>query len=123
MIEYAIEQAKKLPIEKDRQRLYAVLTDKKGNILAEASNDYDKSHPFQAKYAKMLGMEEKIYKHAEIATLIKIVTVYKKKHLIEKAHTLYVARVGKTQQVMNACPCPICQKALNDFNIENIVHT
>ncbi len=50
MLEYALENVK----EHDsggRVNVYAVLTDKRGRILAENGNLYNKSHPAAQKYA------------------------------------------------------------------------
>ena len=104
-------------ISNGKQRIYAVITDKRGKILAHAGNDYIKSHPTQGKLAKSVDLEECIYLHAEIAALIKI------KKPIPKHSKIYISRVGFDGKAILAAPCPICQHALMLAGISEIYHT
>ena len=64
---------------------------KKNKVIATATNHDCKSHPLQAKWAKRVGLAEKIYLHAEIASLIKA---------REDADKIVVVRIGGHNQEM-----------------------
>lgn len=109
MLDYAIEKARDLDPDENDVRVYAVITNKRGKILSEGPNSYTKSHPIQAKYAKQVGNEKAIYLHAEVNALVRCRS--------NDAHKMYVARVGKTGDPLPACPCEICQVAIETSGI------
>lgn len=120
-IQYAIERARQIPVSKTAsgktiQRIFAVCLDKKGRILSESSNRYDKSHPYQYECACHAGNDEAINLHAEIAAII----ACKNK---TKIHKLVIARVGNTGRELLAKPCPICQIAIRQANIKLVEYT
>lgn len=100
-----------------KQKIYAIITDKRGKILSHAGNDYIKSHPTQGKLAKSVDLDECIYLHAEIAALIKV------KKPLPKHSKIYISRVGSNGKAILAAPCPICQHALMLAGISEIYHT
>ena len=100
-----------------RQRLYAVATDHKGNIIAEAGNSYVISHPLQYKYALRAGHPEACFLHAEIHLLAKLAKSRK------ACNTVYIARAKRDGSEGLAKPCPICSMALEAAGIVNIVYT
>jgi len=100
----------------DFQYITALIKDKKGNILSIGRNNYVKTHPYQAKCAKEVGMPEKIYLHAEIDAIIKC-------NDISKAHSIHIYRRGKSSKYLYAKPCPVCQQALSRTSIKIIKHT
>lgn len=109
-LDLAVETAKSSP---SRRRIGAVLL-KKSKVVATAVNLEKKSHPLQAKFAKRVGLCEKIYLHAEVSALIKA---------REDADTIVVARVDKQGKLRNSKPCPICSFALEQAGITNIYYT
>lgn len=109
-LQLAIETAKMSP---SRRKIGAVLL-KKSKVIATAVNLEKKSHPFQAKLAKRVGLCEKIYLHAEVSALIKA---------REDADTIIVARIDKQGKLRNSKPCPICSFALEQQGIQNIYYT
>jgi len=109
MLDYAIEKAREINPDENHVRVYAVITDKRGRIIAEGKNNYVKSHPLQAYYAKMVDNENAIYLHAEIQAMVKCDS--------NNAHKMYVARVSRQGHPMPARPCKICQTAIEDLNI------
>lgn len=120
-IQYAIERAREIPVSKTPsgktiQRFFALCLDKKGRILSESSNRYDKSHPYQYECACHAGNEDAINLHAEIAAII----ACKDKTKIDK---LVIARVGNTGNPLLAKPCPICQIAIRKVNIKSVMYT
>ena len=112
MLDYAIEKAKQLPKERGKQRVYAVVVDRKGRIVSESPNSYEKSHPKQKHYAVKAGCsEQKMFLHAEMRAIIQAKG---------KGHKLYVARVGYADVSLPAFPCPICQLAIKDSGIKSV---
>lgn len=104
MIDYAIEKARGLKRPQGQARVFCVITDKKGRVLAESENSYTKTHPTQKNYATKVGTPYKEYLHAEIAAIIRAKG---------KGVHLYVARVDASGAPVTAKPCPICQHAID----------
>lgn len=99
------------------QEVTAIIFDKRGRILSIGKNSYTKTHTIQAKYAKQVGLSEKIFLHAEIDAIIKC-------RDIEKAYRMLVVRKLKSGKEANAKPCKICAEAIKNLtNIEVIDHT
>lgn len=120
-IEYALYKVRQLPVAKSPsgktlQRIYALCLDKKGRLLSESPNQYEKSHPYQYQCSCIVGNEEAIYLHAEISAIIKC----KDRTKIDK---LVVVRVGNTGKPLLAKPCPICQIAIKDCGIVSVEYT
>ena len=99
----------------DRQNITAILFDKKGRVLSVGKNNYCKTHPLQAFHSKKVGLQEKIYLHAEIAAII----AAKGKPI----KSIIISRFNKEGKPLPAAPCPICRLAIKHFNIKNIYHT
>lgn len=83
-------------------RVYAIATDKRGNILAQNGNTYLKSHPKQKHWCFMAKHVKREFLHAETRTLIQALKSGKE---IAK---LYVARVDKSGKVKDSKPCEVC---------------
>ena len=72
IIEKAVTLCKKNPISTGMQRVAAIITDKRGNILSEGINSYEKTHPLQAQLAsKFKKHSHRVFLHAEISALIR----------------------------------------------------
>lgn len=110
----AIKIANSIPKEPDRQRVVAILTDKRGKILSIGINSYNRTHPKQAHYAKKSGNGERIFLHAEIAALVRCK---------EKADKIYIARTDAHGKEVLAKPCPLCSLALHEAGIKKIYYT
>ena len=89
--------------------------DKRGRIISTAENDYIRTHPWQAALAKKVGQPARIYLHSEIACIIK--------SRGRKIYKLVVERYDANGNPKNACPCKICQMAINLAGIERIEYT
>ncbi len=98
-----------------KENITAIITDKRGKVLSIGKNSYVKSHPIQAKHAKKVGQENRIYLHAEIDAIIKC-------RNLNKAHKIFVSR-EKNNKIAMAKPCPICMSALESAGIKNIEWT
>lgn len=100
---------------KTRHILTAYCYDKRGRIISKATNNYDKTHPLMAMFAKKVGHSHRIYLHAEIAALIKAGerSVYKIK----------VERFGKRGTLLPSMPCPVCMEAIRTFSVKQLEYT
>lgn len=117
-LQLAIKIAESMPIIRGRQRICAIIVDKRGKVLSVGQNSYTKTHTIQAHYAKQSGNECAQYLHAEIASLINLSYTDK-----QKAHKIYIARALKTGKIGLAAPCPACSMAISDTNIKSIEYT
>lgn len=99
-----------------RKKVGAVLYNSKKRVIATATNNDDKSHPRQAWWAQRVGLDEKIYLHAEMAALIKA---------REDADTIVVVRLGghDGNSLRQARPCPICEPALRYAGIKHVYYS
>lgn len=93
----------------------ATCYDKKGRVISTGVNSYTRTHPVQAHFAKMVGLDEKQYIHAEIQALLRAKD--------KKVHKIKVERYGKDGVPLNSAPCPICVAALKVWGVEVIEHT
>lgn len=107
-------------MSKRRNRVQHVLVksssyDRRGRIIATAYNSFSQTHPYQAALAKKVGQPARIYLHSEIACIIK--------SRGRKIYKLVVERYDANGNPKNACPCKICQMAINLAGIERIEYT
>lgn len=115
---YAIDKCRQLPYSKSRYvRVYAVVTNKRNKIIAEAGNDYNSSCRTQRKYARFIA-SERVFSHAECQALNKVHPRHK-----DQVYKIYIARVYKDGTLANAKPCPVCSAAIKDFGVSLIEHT
>lgn len=111
----AIKKANKIPFVNGNQRVYAIITDKRGNILSEGANDYTKSSPHMKYYASKGGFYDKIFWHAECRALH-----YMPKD--KKPYKITIARVNKNGELLSSKPCALCQLAIRQHNVKVIEH-
>lgn len=114
MINNAIQKAKEIPFVKGQRRIYSIVVDRKGNIVGEAANNYCKSHPQQAYYAKKVGLDAKIFLHAEVSAMLRAKG---------KGYKIFIARVDSKGNTLPAAPCVICSLALKESGIKLVEHT
>lgn len=116
MITRAIEKAKEIPYVSGEKRVYAIITDDKGRVVAEGQNSYTKTHPIQKKIACCVGLPDKEYLHAEMQAIIRSQG---------KGTKIYIARVDHKGNEKLAKPCPVCEKAILEEhgNINHIEYT
>lgn len=101
---------------KVKHNITAIVYDRKGRIVSMGKNSYFKTHPLQAKYAQEVGLEEKIFLHAEVDALVKLKDW-------KRAHKIVITRFGKTGEPLLAKPCKVCEHAIRLAGIEHIEHT
>ena len=97
-------------------KIKATITDKQGNVLSTAENNYSKSHPIQARFASFSGQPDRIFLHAEIAALIRLPRG-------AKLHKIFVSRFHKDGKPANAKPCLVCEAAIKHYGIKNVEYT
>ncbi len=101
-------------MKKVRYDIRAYCYDKRGRRISEGRNDYNKTHPLQAHFAKLVGEDSKIYLHAEIQALLRARG--------KQVHRIHVERIqGDTTAL--AAPCPICMEAIKAFGVKVISYT
>lgn len=98
------------------QNITALIYDKRGRLLSVGKNSYIKTHTLQAKLAAEVGLPHKQFLHAEVAALVRLKNW-------SKAHKIVVTRLDKQGNPVNAKPCKICQRAIQQAGIEIIEHT
>jgi len=93
----------------------ATCFDAKGRMISVANNNYSKSHPIQAHFARLAGEPYKINLHAEIAAILKC----KDKNI----HSILVQRFDSNGNPRLAKPCKVCETAIMAYGIKRIIYT
>jgi deoxycytidylate deaminase len=109
----AIILASELPLNK--QRVCAIITTRQGKILSIGFNSFTKTAPKQKYFALKVNQPSKQYLHAETHALIRCKS--------NKAYAIYIARVDRFGKSLLARPCPICEFAIKESNIKEIIYT
>lgn len=115
-LQLAIKILESVSVQRGKQRLCSVITDRKGNVLSIGQNSYIKTHPLQARAAKRLGKEESCYLHSEIDAVRRL------GRDAYKARNIYVARLDKQGHPVLAKPCEICESVLTSLGL-NVQYT
>lgn len=96
-----------------------------GNTRIIAGNSM-KTHPFQARFS---DHEDKIYLHAEMNVIQKIIRIYYPDNSWADDCTLYICRLAYTNTLRNTLlpanskPCVGCQRCIAVFGIKNVYYT
>jgi tRNA(Arg) A34 adenosine deaminase TadA len=88
---------------------------RKGTLISTATNSYTKTHPLMLYFGKQVGIEHKVFLHAEIAALLKCGTATPFRIVVER-HT----RDGRPAL---AKPCAICERAIAAFGVQRVSYT
>lgn len=94
----------------------ATITGPKGNVLSTAENSYTKTHPIQARFARDVGMPDRVFLHAEIAALVKLPKDC-------KPYKISIQRYYKNGKPANAKPCEVCEAAIKFWGIKHVEYT
>ena len=94
----------------------ALIYDKRGRIISIGKNSYVKTHPLQAKHARLAGDPERQYLHAEIHAIVRC-------RALSKAHRILITRFDRQGNPVLAKPCPVCMSAIRAAGIDIIEHT
>lgn len=96
----------------------ATIRDRKGRVLSVGYNSYTKTHPEQARFARLAGTERKTYLHAEVAAIIRAC-----RRRMEPPHSISIERFNSSGQPKLAKPCPICMLAIKEAGIKEVRYT
>jgi tRNA(Arg) A34 adenosine deaminase TadA len=96
--------------------LTAEIFDRQGRSLAWATNNYNQTHPIQAKFAKQAQQPDRIFLHAEIAALVKL-------RKGQKPYKIAIKRFRKDGTMALAAPCPVCVAAIKHWGISHVEYT
>lgn len=99
---------------KQQQYVEATIYNARGHIIARATNSYVKTHPKQAKFAKLANNPKAIFLHAEIAAIVKC---------RQKPHRISVVRYKKDGTTGSAEPCDICKLAIKEAGIKFVEYS
>jgi len=105
-----------VPKAKHKHQLTAVIYDKKGRVLSIGKNSYTRTHPVQAALARAHGTPEKVYIHAEVDAILRCKD-------LTKAYRIVVTRVGRSGELLLACPCGICSSYIKASGIKIVEHS
>lgn len=92
------------------QKVFAV-AEAKGRKVAQATNQYTRSHARQRDYARRAGFPNKVYLHAEIGALVKSRC---------PVDTMYIYRLNRRGDMLPSKPCAVCQLALKELKIKQV---
>ena len=95
---------------KKRFSIKATVYDKRGRVLTTGENSYEKTHPLQSKFAVQVGLDDKVFLHAEISALSKLRKGQKPYHIV-------VERYKENGGAVLAKPCLVCQAAIESHGI------
>ena len=98
-----------------QHKVFAVCYDKRGRPIAYGENSYSKTHPLMQLFAKKVGLDEKIFLHAEIQAILRCGD--------KVPHKISVSRYGKTGKPLLAKPCPVCAEAIKHYGIAEVEWT
>ena len=101
---------------KARFDITATIYDKRGRVVSIGKNSYIKTHPYQARCARNVGLPEKQFLHAEIHAILRC-------RDLKRAHRIVVTRFGCNGELKNAKPCPVCVSAIQAAGIKYVEHT
>lgn len=99
-----------------RHNIGAVLVSKNWDIIGVGAN-VKKTHPLQAELAAKVGLEHKIFLHAELQCLINA----KRRDL--RGSRLFIYREFVNGGTALARPCPICMEGIKLFGVKEIYYT
>ena len=102
---------------KKRYVIQASCFDRKGNLLSTAINDYNKSSPFMAKFAKLAGEPEKVYWHAEC------LAIYRALKKNKKIDSLVIVRYDSKGCLKNSKPCKVCEYVCKFFGVQKVLYS
>ena len=98
-----------------RQRVIATCFDKKGRVLAVGENSYTKTHPLMFTHGKRIGLDDKIFLHAEVQAILRCGD--------KKIYSILVERYSADGAPLLAKPCPVCESVIRDFRIPEVMYT
>lgn len=115
-IDYCLQRAREIPYKRGEQRHWAAIYDKRGKLIAEGSNSYVKTSPKMLRAGQKVGLDNKIYWHAECKAIYGL-------RDIKKAYKIVIARVNSIGEAVNSKPCILCETLIRDTGVKIVEHT
>ena len=100
---------------KKRYNIKATTYDRRGRVISVAYNDYHKTHPTQAEYARRADQVHRQVLHAEILAIIRARG--------KQIHKIKIERYDWMGNPKDAAPCPVCSLAIKEAGIQLIEYT
>lgn len=98
-----------------RYKIKACVYDKAGRLIGQAENNYRKTHPIQAHFAKLAAQPSRIFLHAEIAALLRCGD--------KIPVTISISRLDAQGRPALAAPCAVCSLAIKHWKLKHVIHT
>ena len=97
--------------------LTATVYDKRGRVLARATNSYDRTHPRMRELCSRCGEHHsRVYLNAEVAAILRAL----KRGVPQK---IFVERYAANGEPRLARPCAMCMEAIREAGITRIEYT
>lgn len=100
-----------------KYKIKATAYDTSGRRICSKHNSYQKTHPVQAKYAKLANSEERIVLHAEVRALLDAIRQRK------KVDTIVVERYDANGNPALAKPCKVCELFIRHCGVKKVIYT
>src|ERR1700675_3194688 len=102
-IEYCKMKALEIPFVKGQSRVFSCVVNKRGRIISQASNLYNRTHPTQREYSVNAGLSEsRCYLHSEVRSILAAAKFN------QKNCKLIVCRIGNGGKILDSKPCISC---------------
>jgi len=98
-----------------RHRLVARCYDKRGTLIASATNSYTKTHPLMLHFGRKVGVVNRPFLHAEVAALLKCGT--------KSPYAISIERRTRDGKTALAKPCSICEQAIKAWGVQRVSYT
>lgn len=102
---------------KTRYSISASTFDKKGNLIAQGTNCYKKTSPFQKKFAIMVQKPDRIFWHAECNAMQRSLRTNK---VVDR---IVVIRYDASGALALAKPCDMCMTMLKHYNVRKVIYS
>lgn len=99
-LDYALMKARQIPYTKGQNRHYSILLDKRGRVVSEGQNHYNKTSPRMKRAGEAVGLPDKTCIHSEALAIFR-----DKKG---QGRKLIVVRIGADGRPLYSAPCPLC---------------
>lgn len=115
-IDYCLQRARELPYKRGEKRHWAAIYDKRGKLIAEGSNSYVKTSPKMLRAGKKVGLDNKIYWHAECKAIYSLRDT-------KKAYKIIVVRINSEGEPVNSKPCLLCETLIKELGVKVIEYS
>lgn len=115
-LEYCLNRAREIPYKRGEQRHYCIVLDKRGRRLSEASNSYVKTSPKMLRAGQKVGLQDKIFWHAECKAIYSLRDT-------KKAYKIIVVRINSEGEPVNSKPCLLCETLIKELGVKFVEYS